>query len=106
MDYGSLEKPVGAQAQMLDYAQAKYAAQSQRFAEQIVAARQARNARAVVKRAPLFTLKGATMPSVHLELGYGSHPQERINLAQPEFQQALIEAIVDGVTAFKKGEQP
>lgn len=106
MDYGSLEKPVGAQAQMLDYAQAKYAAQSQRLAEQIVAARQARNARAVVKRAPLFTLKGATMPSVHLELGYGSHPQERVNLAQPEFQHALIEAIVDGIAAFKKGEQP
>ena len=106
MDYGSLEKPEGVQGQMLDYAQAKYAAQSQRLAEQIVAARQARNARAAVKRAPLFTLKGATMPSVHLELGYGSHPQERINLAQPEFQQALIEAIVDGVTAFKKGEQP
>ena len=107
MDYGSLDMPQGAKAQVLDYAQAKYIEQSKRLAEQIVAAYRARNsgARAVVKRAPLFTLKGATMPSVHIELGYASNASERQNMTQEAFQQTLIGAIADGIAAFKKGEE-
>jgi len=107
MDYGSLDMPQGAKAQVLDYAQAKYLEQSKRLAEQIVAAYRARNngTRAVVKRAPLFTLKGATMPSVHIEIGYASNANERQNMTQDAFQQMLIGAIADGIAAFKKGEE-
>ncbi len=107
MDYGSLDMPQGAKAQVLDYAQAKYLEQSKRLAEQIVAAYRGRNngARAVVKRAPLFTLKGATMPSVHIEIGYASNAGGRQNMTQDAFQQTLIGAIADGIAAFKKGEE-
>ena len=107
MDYGSLDMPQGAKTQVLDYAQAKYIEQSKRLAEQIASAYSARNngARAVVKRAPLFTLKGATMPSVHIEIGYASNAGERQNITQDAFQQMLIGAIADGIAAFKKGEE-
>lgn len=107
MDYGSLDMPQGIKAQVLDYAQAKYLEQSKRLADQIVAAYRARNngATAVVKRAPLFALKGATMPSVHIEIGYASNASDRQNMTQEAFQQMLIGAIADGIAAFKKGEE-
>lgn len=109
MDYGSLELPVGyskssAQSQLLDYAQAKYIALSEQLAQQIVSAYIDRNEnqRAVVKRAPLFTLKGATMPAVHVEIGYGSHEQDRMNILQEEFQQVIVAAITDGIAMFRQ----
>ena len=112
MDYGSLDLPEGydeisARTQLLDYAQAKYIEQSSRLAQQIINAYITRNEgqRAVVKYAPLFTLKGATMPSVHLEIGYGSNEQDRARLLQEEFQQLIVAAIADGIAAFKNEEE-
>jgi N-acetylmuramoyl-L-alanine amidase len=112
MDYGSLELPdgyddVSARSQLLDYAQAKYVTQSEHLARQIISAYEARNMEkhAVIKRAPLFTLKGATMPAVHIEIGYGSNEQDRMKVTQEEFQQVLVAAITDGIAAFKKEEE-
>ena len=112
MDYGSLDVPaetgeISAQSQVLDFAQAKYLAQSEQLAKELVAAYAARRegARAVVKRAPLFTLKGTTMPAVHLEIGYCSNDQERQLLTQPDFQQTLVAALADGIAAFKKARE-
>lgn len=109
MDYGSVELPVGyeslsAQSQLLDYAQARYVRQSERLAEQIVTAYKNRNIakNCKLKRAPLFTLKGATMPAVHVEMSYASHSQEQRLINQLEFQQVLVAAITDGIAAFKK----
>jgi N-acetylmuramoyl-L-alanine amidase len=112
MDYGSLELPEGfeaisAQSQVLDYAQARYVESSERLAQEITQAYQARNSgsRSVVRRAPLFTLKGATMPAVHIEIGYNSNQQDQVNILREEFQQLLVAAITDGVAAFKKAEE-
>jgi N-acetylmuramoyl-L-alanine amidase len=113
MDYGSLELPQGydnvsAQSQFLDYAQAKYIEQSERLATQIIAAYEDRNSgkRGRLMRAPLFTLKGVTMPAIHVEIGYGSSEQDRLNIIQEEFQQVLVAAITDGLAMFVKEEGP
>ena len=105
MDYGSLDLPEGyqdlsAESQGLDYAQAKYVERSKRLAQQILAAR-----KGTLKSAPLFTLKGATMPAVHIEIGYSSNAQDRAAVQQDAFQQALVGAIADGIAAFKKQEE-
>ncbi|PID59029.1 hypothetical protein CSB45_01045 [candidate division KSB3 bacterium] len=112
MDYGSLDLPEGyneinARTQLLDYAQARYITQSSRLAQQIVNAYvvRSKDRRAVVKHAPLFTLKGATMPSVHLEIGYTSNEASRTRLLQETFQQAIVAAIVDGIAAFTREEE-
>ncbi len=111
MDYGSLELPSGfeslqAQSQVLDYAQAPHIERSQRLAQAILDAYQARtNQTGRLKSAPLFTLRGATMPAVHIEIGYSSNAQDVNNLVQPAFQELLVAAITDGIAAFKKGEQ-
>jgi N-acetylmuramoyl-L-alanine amidase len=111
MDYGSLDLPAGfehlpAQSQVLDYAQAPSLDRSRRLAQAILDAYQARvNQAGSLKSAPLFTLKGATMPAVHIELGYGSNAQDVQNLAQPAFQERLVAAITDGIAAFRKSEQ-
>jgi N-acetylmuramoyl-L-alanine amidase len=113
MDYGSLEQPndpnpLSVRSQLLDFAQATYVAQSKRLAQHIVTAYQARHSgsRAEVKYAPLFTLKGTTMPALHLEVGYGSNAQDQQNLAGEAFQQSLVAAISDGIAGFKKEQTP
>ncbi len=112
MDYGSLELPEGykslsAQSQLLDYAQAKYTKPSTRLAEQILTAYKARNGgkEGTLKRTPLFTLKGTTMPAVHVEIGYASHLPEQNLLIQEEFQQLLVSAITEGIAVFKRLEE-
>ena len=112
MDYGSLEfsenaDDINAQSQLFDYAQARYIGQSERLTEQILESYRSRNPghRAVMKRAPLFTLKGATMPAIHLELGYGSNEQDRSNMVLEEFQHIIAAAITDGIAVFKQKEE-
>ncbi|GAK54920.1 cell wall hydrolase/autolysin [Candidatus Vecturithrix granuli] len=113
MDYGSLEQPNGSnllsgRSQLLDFAQANYVTQSERLAQHIVAAYQARypGSRAEVEYAPLFTLKGTTMPALHLEVGYGSNAQDQQNITGEVFQQSLVAAISDGIAGFKKEQTP
>jgi len=112
MDYGGLDiseraNEINAQSQLLDYAQARYVKQSERLAAQVLSAYRSRNPgqRAVMKRAPLFTLKGATMPAIHLEIGYGSNEQDRANLVLEEFQQIIVAAMTDGIAVFKQKEE-
>jgi len=109
MDYGNLDLPeeyevVTAQSQLLDYAQAKYIDSSKRLAQQIISTYDALNfgKGGALKSAPLFTLKGATMPAVHIEIGYNSNNQDQTNILQEEFQQLLVAAITDGIAALKK----
>jgi N-acetylmuramoyl-L-alanine amidase len=111
MDYGSLNLPEGfealsEQSQVLDYAQAKYIAISERLAQQILSGYDALNiGGGTLKSAPLFTLKGATMPAVHIEIGYSSNSQDQAKILQEEFQQLLVSAITGGIAAFKKQEE-
>ena len=112
MDYGGFGLPAGyeevsAQSQLLDYAQARYLDQSTRLANQILAAYEARSTRkaGILRNAPLFTLRGATMPAVHLEIGYNSNNKDQAQIIQDSFQQMIVSIITDGIAAFKKQEE-
>jgi N-acetylmuramoyl-L-alanine amidase len=112
MDYGGFELPAGyeevsAQSQLLDYAQARYLDQSTRLANQILAAYEARSTKkaGILRNAPLFTLRGATMPAVHIEIGYNSNNQDQAQIIQDSFQQMIVAIITDGIAAFKKQEE-
>ena len=112
MDYGSFTLPGGgetlsAQSQVLDYAQARYVESSKQLAEHILAAYNQRNTEhgGRLKSAPLFTLKGATMPAVHVEIGYSSNAYDRAMIVQEEFRQLLVAAITEGIAVFKEQEE-
>ena len=53
-----------------------------------------------VKQAPFVVLTGATMPAILVEVGFLSNPSEARNLASPERQQRLAEAIAEGIQEF------
>jgi N-acetylmuramoyl-L-alanine amidase len=102
MDYGNLDAAtLATQSQAFDYVQAKYIEMSKRLAQRILDAYAGR-----LKTAPLFTLKGANMPAVHIEIGYTSNPEDRDRLVQPDFQQRLAAAITEGLATFKTQEEP
>jgi N-acetylmuramoyl-L-alanine amidase len=56
-----------------------------------------------VKQAPFVVLTGATMPSVLVEVGFLSHPEESRLLATAAHQQRLAEAIARGIEDFLEG---
>ncbi|HKJ01895.1 MAG TPA: N-acetylmuramoyl-L-alanine amidase [Longimicrobiales bacterium] len=53
-----------------------------------------------VKQAPLAVITNSLMPSVLVEVGYLSHPDEARLLAKPEFQEQTGRAIADAVLRF------
>ncbi|MCY1046285.1 N-acetylmuramoyl-L-alanine amidase [Corallococcus sp. bb12-1] len=53
-----------------------------------------------VQQAPFFVLTGVEAPAVLIEVGFISHPQEGARLGKAAYQEALAEAISDGVQAF------
>lgn len=53
-----------------------------------------------VKQAPLAVITNALMPSVLVEVGYLSHPEEARLLARPEFQEEAGQAIAQAVLRF------
>jgi len=53
-----------------------------------------------VKQAPFVVLTGATMPAVLVEVGFLSNPEERTQLASPDHQQDLADAIALGIGDF------
>lgn len=57
-----------------------------------------------VKQAPFVVLTGATMPAVLVEVGFLSNAEEREQLASPEHQQALADAIALGIGDFLVGQ--
>ncbi|HEU4383826.1 MAG TPA: N-acetylmuramoyl-L-alanine amidase [Anaeromyxobacteraceae bacterium] len=54
-----------------------------------------------VKQAPFYVLAGARMPSVLLELGFISHPEESRKLRSPAYQEILARAVADGVKVWR-----
>ena len=54
-----------------------------------------------VKQAPFYVLAGARMPSVLLELGFISHPEESRKLRSPAYQEALARAVAEGIKAWR-----
>ena len=53
-----------------------------------------------VKQAPLAVLTNSVMPSVLVEMGYLSHPEEAALLARSDFQDQTGRAIADAVVRF------
>lgn len=53
-----------------------------------------------VREAPFWVLVGATMPSILIEVGYITHPQEGPNIADDKYQNALAKGISDGIVAY------
>jgi len=54
-----------------------------------------------VQRAPLRVLVGANMPAALLEIGYLTSPDQVKQLATPEFQTSVAQAIFDAVLQFR-----
>jgi N-acetylmuramoyl-L-alanine amidase len=55
-----------------------------------------------VKQAPFYVLAGAQMPAVLLELGFLSHPAESAKLADRAYQEKAVEAIAEGIAAYRQ----
>jgi N-acetylmuramoyl-L-alanine amidase len=53
-----------------------------------------------VRQAPFVVLTGATMPAILVEVGFLSNSTEADQLAQPDHQQKLAEAIAAGIEDF------
>ena len=53
-----------------------------------------------VKPAPFWVLVGAQMPSVLVEVGYITHPRERLRLFNPSYQDKLARGIAEGVKNY------
>ena len=54
-----------------------------------------------VDRAPLRVLESANMPAVLIELGYLSNEEQERQMAGAAFQNAVVQAIYDGVLKFR-----
>ena len=53
-----------------------------------------------VQQAPFYVLMGLEAPAVLVEVGFISHPEEGVRLADVEYQTKVAQAIADGVLAF------
>lgn len=54
-----------------------------------------------VKQANFYVLRGAFMPSILIELGFISNPEEEQLLVNDEYQQRLARTIFEGIKRFK-----
>jgi len=55
-----------------------------------------------VKQAPFYVLAGAQMPAVLLEVGFISNPAESERLASRAYQAKAVEAIAQGIAAYRQ----
>lgn len=53
-----------------------------------------------VREAPFWVLVGATMPSVLIEIGYITNPDESDKMFNPQYQRLLVEGISNGVDQY------
>ena len=54
-----------------------------------------------VQQAPLRVLVGANMPAALVEMGFISNPAQEVQLASPAFQDAVVEALLQGIIRFR-----
>jgi len=59
-----------------------------------------------VKQAPFYVLLGAQMPAILVETSFISNPRECKRLTNPQYQQRLCEAIVEGVQQYIRDTSP
>jgi len=53
------------------------------------------------EHAPLRVLESANMPAVLVEVGYLSNAAQEKRIASPDFQQSLVEALLDAIVRFR-----
>ena len=53
-----------------------------------------------VRPAPFYVLVGASRPSILVEVGYITNPKERKRLFTSDYQEEIVEGIVDGVGRY------
>ncbi|MDX4011636.1 N-acetylmuramoyl-L-alanine amidase [Aliarcobacter skirrowii] len=53
-----------------------------------------------VREGPFWVLVGAQMPSILIELGYISHPEESRRLYEASYQKALANGIANGIDSY------
>lgn len=53
-----------------------------------------------VRHAPFWILVGASRPSILVEVGYISHPQERKRLFAPRYQELIAKGIAEGIDNY------
>jgi N-acetylmuramoyl-L-alanine amidase len=59
-----------------------------------------------VKQAPFYVLLGAQMPAVLVETSFLSNPRECKRLINPQYQERLCEAIINGIRTYIKETSP
>lgn len=59
-----------------------------------------------VKKAPFYVLLGAEMPSILVETGFISNPEECRRLVNPEYQRLLAQGILDGIRYYMDEVMP
>jgi len=91
-----------------ELAQARHIDQSAAFARAVEGALRARvamSARAV-QQAPLRVLGGANMPAILLEMGFLTNHQQEQQLAGDEFQNLVVQGLVDAIVRFRGQSAP
>ncbi len=53
-----------------------------------------------VQTAPFYVIKNTTMPAVLTETGFLTHPEENAKLMQPDFQEKVARALVNGIREY------
>ncbi|MCD8477594.1 MAG: N-acetylmuramoyl-L-alanine amidase [Sulfurospirillum sp.] len=53
-----------------------------------------------VREAPFWVLVGATMPSVLIEIGYITNPEEATNMHNPQYQKLIVQGISEGLDQY------
>jgi N-acetylmuramoyl-L-alanine amidase len=59
-------------------------------------------AHAAIKQAPFYVVSKTSMPSVLIEVGFLSHPQESQKLASPKYQQEIAQKIYKAIGHYKE----
>jgi N-acetylmuramoyl-L-alanine amidase len=57
---------------------------------------------AAIKQAPFYVVSKTTMPSVLIEVGFLTHPEESRRLASPKYQQQIAQKIYKAIGQFKE----
>ncbi|MFO7666262.1 MAG: N-acetylmuramoyl-L-alanine amidase [Desulfobacterales bacterium] len=59
-----------------------------------------------VKKAPFYVLLGAQMPAILIETSFISNKRECLRLLDPDYQELLCDAIIDGLRNYMKDINP
>ena len=86
-----------------EMAQARYIEQSAQFARTVEVALRERitMSKRAIQQAPLRVLGGANMPAVMVEMGFLSNMQQEQQLAGDDYQNTIVQALVDGIVRFR-----